>query len=226
LNQKKPINSVAIGVGAICVVLLIAMMAIYLNYNSMLQAKDAQINSLSNQLANAGIQPNPNQTPSDTGDKDSQIATLQNQIADLQSQIANLQSQLTQKNADIDSLNSQIASLNSQINDLKSIMNLQKSTIWVNDQTISQQASSYTVWTVSADYAGYVSVHIESSTVAGTHVKVIYSSHGVSFNQELVVNTGDTASFPILPSSNIQVEVGNGNILNGATETVTITYHY
>ena len=114
MSQKKPINTVAIGVSVLCVVLLMAIFAIYLNYNSMLQNKDSEIQSLKNQLADAGLEPNPNQdiTP-DTSDKDAQIANLQNQIA-------NLQSQLTQKNADIDSLNSQIASLNSQINSLKS----------------------------------------------------------------------------------------------------------
>lgn len=222
MNEKKPINKVAIAVGVLCVVLLIAMMGIYLNYNSMLQNKDSEINSLKSQLANNGITPNPSPTPNpNTGSSDKDA-----QIADLQNQVSNLQSQLTQKNADINSLNSQIASLNSQISDLQSIVNLQKSTVWVNDQTISQQASSYTVWTVSANYAGYVAVYVESSTVAGTHVRVIYSLNGVSFNQEIVVNAGDSANFPILPSSNIQVEVGNGNILNGATETVTITYYY
>jgi hypothetical protein len=106
------------------------------------------------------------------------------------------------------------------------IVNLADSIVWVNDQTISQPASSFTVWTFSASYAGYVSILVQSSTVAGTHVKVIYSAYGVNFNQEIVVNAGDTAVFPILPSSNIQVEVGNGNLVNGATETVTATYHY
>jgi hypothetical protein len=109
---------------------------------------------------------------------------------------------------------------------LQDIANLQASTVWVNDQTVSQPASSYTIWTLSATYAGYVSIYVQSSSVSGTHVRVIYSAYGVNFNQEIVVNAGNTAIFPLLPSSSIQVEVGNGNVLNGATETVTITYYY
>jgi predicted PurR-regulated permease PerM len=117
-------------------------------------------------------------------------------------------------------------SLQNQVSDLTSTLNLGKSTVVVDDQTISQPANSYTVWTFSASYAGYVSVLVQSSSVAGTHVKAIYSSNGVSFNQEIVVNAGHTANFPVLPSSSIQIEVGNGDLFNGATETVTITYNY
>lgn len=85
MTQKKPLNVVAIGVGALCVVLLIAIMAIYINYNSMLVNKDGEISSLKDQLANAGITPNPSNTNPDTNDKDARIANLQNPVADLQS---------------------------------------------------------------------------------------------------------------------------------------------
>lgn len=124
-------------------------------------------------------------------------------------------------------MNSQIANLISQISDLNSIANLQKSTVWVNDQTVSQPNGAYSTWTVSANYAGYVSVYVQSSTVSGTHVKAEYSAYGVNFNQELTVNAGSTAVFPILPSSSIKIGVGNGLVIgSGATETVTITYSY
>lgn len=123
-------------------------------------------------------------------------------------------------------IDSDYDSLNSQNTNLNNVVNLASSTVWVDDQTISQPANSYTVWTFSASYAGYVSVLVQSSSVAGTHVNAIYSSHGVNFNQEIVVNAGSTANFPVLPSSNIRIEVGNGDPFNGATETVTITYNY
>jgi chaperonin cofactor prefoldin len=112
MSEKKPINKVAIGVGVLCVVLLIAMFAIYLNYNSMLRDKDEQIASLNTQIASLGGNPNPN-TSTEVSDLQAQIASLQNQVNDLQSQ-------LSQKNADINSLNSQITSLNSQISSLNS----------------------------------------------------------------------------------------------------------
>ena len=104
--------------------------------------------------------------------------------------------------------------------------NLFISTGWAYDQTVSQPASSYTVWNFSASYAGYVSVWVRFSNVSGTNVRVSYSSNGVNFSQEKVVNAGDTANFPILPSPSIQVEVGNSNLVGGAIETVTIAYYY
>lgn len=224
MTQKKPLNTVAIGVGVLCFVLLIGIMAIYLTYNSMLRDKDAQIESLNTQIASLGGQPNPNTS--------TEVSDLQAQIASLQGQVNDLQSQLSQKNADIDSLNSQIANLNSQIDnlnsqiaDLNSIINLQKSTIWVDSKTVSQTASSYTYWTGTANNAGYVNVYVESSTTSNTYVEVKYSSYGVSYDNKITVGTSGSALFPVLPAS-IEVRVGNSNLLNGATETVTITYIY
>jgi len=121
---------------------------------------------------------------------------------------------------------SEYNALQDQVSDLTSTLSLGKSTVWVNNQTISQPASSYTTWNFSASYAGYVSIWIQSSNVSGTHVKAIYSAYGVNLNQEIVVSAGNPATFPILPASNIQIEVGNDNLVNGATETVTITYYY
>jgi hypothetical protein len=129
---------------------------------------------------------------------------------------------------------------NNTISSLTSIVSLANSTVWVNDETVSQGAGAYTNWTFSASYAGYVSVFIQTSTVSGTHVQVVYSwygvrygvkfnqdsSYGVNFNQEITVSAGSSAVFPLLPSSSITVGVGNGNILSSATETVTITYYY
>jgi predicted PurR-regulated permease PerM len=119
-----------------------------------------------------------------------------------------------------------IASLQNQVGDLNSIINLEKSTVWVNDQTVSQPASSYTYWTVSADYAGYISVQVQTSTTTNTYVRVIWSAYGVNYDHQITVGTSGTAVFPVLPCSNIEIRVGNSNIVNGATETVTITYHY
>jgi len=123
---------------------------------------------------------------------------------------------------------SEYDSLQNQVNDLNSIINLEKSTVWIDDQTISQPASSYTSWepTFSAPYAGYVSVWVQTSTTDKTYVRVIWSSHGIDFNQQVSVGASGTALFPVLPSSSIEIRVGNTNLFNGATETVTITYYY
>ena len=120
------------------------------------------------------------------------------------------------------------ASLQAQISNLTSIIGLGNSSVWVNDQTLSQPAGSYNDWSpaFSASYCGYLVVQVLTSTTDKTYVRVSYSSHGVSYDNQTGVGSGGTATFPILPSSSIDVRIGNTNLVNGATETVTITYYY
>jgi hypothetical protein len=108
---------------------------------------------------------------------------------------------------------------------LTATVNLEREAYWRLNQTISQPPSSYTNWTVTASYAGYVSVDVQSST-NNTYVQLIWSSHGISFDQKIVVGTNGTASFPILPASNIDIRIGNSNVFDEATENVTATYYY
>lgn len=195
-EKEKKLRAAAIGVGTLCAILLIALAYSVVTYTSMLQNKDSQIESLNSQIATLGGKPNPNTST---------------QVSDLQTQIANL--------------NSQISGLNSQINDLKSIVNLQKSESGISDQTVNQPANSYTSWKISASNAGYFVVNVQSSTTTKTYVEVKYSAYGITYDNRVGVGSGGSASFPVLPA-NIEVDVGNTNLLNGATETVTITYHY
>jgi hypothetical protein len=130
--------------------------------------------------------------------------------------------------ANEDSLNSQITSLQTQVSDLTS---LTSSTVWVDDQSVSQSASGYTYWDFSANYAGYVSVAVGSSTTSNTYVEVSWFAYlgnykSISYDSgQISVGYGNTVNFPILPSSNIEIRVGNTNLINGASETVTITYY-
>jgi hypothetical protein len=137
----------------------------------------------------------------------------------LQGQITNLQNQITL-------LNAQTTLLNAQISNLTNIVNLAKSTVWVNNQTITQPSYHYTSWTKSASYAGYVSVNVQSSTTSNTYVEVIWSAYSGGYDNRTTVGASGTAVFPVLPSSTIEIRVGNTNLLNGATETVTVTYYY
>jgi hypothetical protein len=134
---------------------------------------------------------------------------------------------------------SQTASLNSEVSDLTEIANLDKYTTWVNDTTVTQTANNYTSWSFSARYAGYFSVNVQSSTTNNTYARAIYSSYGVDYDNTITVGTSGTATFPVLPavlrymtsSTNarsyfIEIRVGNTNLVNGATENVTITYYY
>jgi hypothetical protein len=90
---------------------------------------------------------------------------------------------------------------------------------------VSQPAGTYNFWTHSTTYAGYVRVSVESSTTDKTYIEVLWSSHGVNYDYSLSVGVSGTGVFPVLPSS-VEVRVGNSNLLNGATETVSITYYY
>jgi nitrate reductase NapE component len=145
---------------------------------------------------------------------------------------------------------SQISSLNSEVGNLTYIASLDKSTVWVNDTTVTQTASNYTSWSFSADYAGYVSVNVQSSTTNNTYVRVIYSAYSINYDNTITVGTSGTASFPVLfaplafmtPSippgtpprsfpysigyTSIELRAGNTNTVGNATETVTITYYY
>lgn len=136
----------------------------------------------------------------------------------------------------------QISSLSSKVSDLTDTLNMGKSTILVNNQTVSQTADNYTSWMFnyeppyeiskliepwplpswSIKYAGILWVTVRSSTNK-TYVRAIYA--GWFDSQEDVGTTGG-AIFPVFPSGNIEIRVGNTNTTENATETVTITYYY
>jgi hypothetical protein len=252
VNETKPSEtkprkvvrrSVAVALGIVCIILVagLGVMA-YVSYsptsgssNATLQAK---IDQLQTWLDGNKTLLNQTQTwlSGNVTSYEAQISTLNARITQLQTW---LDGNITAHNDYVathsytnDQYNAYVADHHHTDEDYANyynIANLALSTVWVNDQTVSQPAGgigvSYTSWTESASYAGYVSVWVQSSSVSGTHVRVIYSSNGVNFDQEIVVSVGGTAVFPILPSS-VQVEVGNANLSGGATETVTITYHY
>jgi chaperonin cofactor prefoldin len=193
----------AIALGIICVILAVSLGITAFSLNS-------QINSLNSQIINLR----------------NQIVAKNYTISSLNSQIASLNSQINSLNSRITSLQDQITSLQNQVNDLKEIINLEKSKTWVVRQTVSQPARSYTHWSFSTDYAGYIVVTVHSSTTDNTYVRVTWSSYGIRYDNTITVGVSGTAVFPVLPCSNVEVRVGNLNLLSGATETVTITYYY
>lgn len=155
---------------------------------------------------------------------------LQNQNNQLQAWLNGNESELYQAqnwlSGNITSLTGNITTLQSQVNNLTSIINLANSIVWLNDQTISQPHGSSTSWTESANYAGYVSIFVLSSTTNSTYARVLYSVDGVNYDNAVSVGASGIVYFPVLPSSSITAEVGNNNAVGGATETVTITYYY
>jgi cell division protein FtsL len=142
--------------------------------------------------------------------KDSEIASLTSQISSLTSQIAD------------NSL--QIETLTSQKNELQDIVSLAESAIWV-DETLIHPAGYYSYWTFAADYAGYVKVRLETSNVTDNYVRVIYSSHGVDYDNQIDIVAGGVAVFPILPSTSIEIRFDTKSPV-ASTATLTITYYY
>lgn len=173
MSEKKVVNrNVVIGIGVLCIVLLVTMVGLVVGYTSVLNNKD--------------------------------------------SQIANLQSQVEFDNSTIDRLTA--------------IVNLSNSTVWVNNESINQPAgnisNTYTSWSYSVSYAGYVVVDVLSSSNSNTYVELEYSWNGFNYDNTTNVGSGGSAWLPVLPANNIAVRVINNNFFAGASETVTITYWY
>jgi len=72
-------------------------------------------------------------------------------------------------------LQNQNKQLQNQVNNLTGILNLIKSTVWVDNQTITEiPQDSTTNWTCKADYLGYISVQVYSGTTVPA-AEVAYS---------------------------------------------------
>lgn len=255
-EKKLVNRSIVVALGLLCIILFAATVGTAIYYNNMNDTYTAththansEYASLTTQLAtaNENISSLNNQLSALQND----LANKSTQSTDLQTQVNTLASQLKYENSTIRTIedyynsliyvlntqvhdtaielttaNTQITSLQNQINALNDIANLSISTIWINNQTINQPAGSYTTFSKSASYAGYISIQISSSTTSSTYANVTYSSHGVNYNSQTNVGISGIAYFPILPSPNIIIAVGNGQTNGNATENVTVTYYY
>jgi hypothetical protein len=124
---------------------------------------------------------------------------------------------------------SEFEDLEFQLRELNDTLNLKKSTIWVDNQTVSQSAGDYTSWTLSPSYAGYLEILLSSSTTPNTYVEVLVpSGYGIPPQRINGAPWGGYIynNFPVLPLAPVEIRVGNTNTVANATETVTITYHY
>jgi ribosomal protein L40E len=157
----------------------------------------------------------------------SEVNYLNSSYASLQSSYSSLQSQYSSLKSSYSSLQSQYSSLQSSYSSLQSIVSLSDSSVFVNQQTVSEPAGSSYSWTFNVNYAGYIVVYVSSSTTSNTYVEISgYSNNGISYNSgHVTIGTSGSVAYPVLPGSVI-VYVGNTNLFSGATETVTITYYY
>jgi hypothetical protein len=125
-----------------------------------------------------------------------------------------------------DSKDTQIVDLQSQITDLNLILNLGKNETVVNNFAVNQGANSgSTVIQRGFFYSGYLLVS-GTSTTENAYVKLDYWFNGklYSFNQTL--GTAGELLFIIPKTDAAAIYAGNTNPTDGATETLTIVYHY
>jgi len=232
-KSKKRVVGIKTAIALIIVVVLLAAVLGYsmYYYTAEINSKNNTLSSMNNEL---------NSKNSTIQSLNSQIISLNNQIANLKAQLStsngtiqSLSSQINTLNSEISSLNNQIANLKAQLNtsngtiaNLQEILSLNETTVEISDQTISQPAGYYTYWTFSIPYAGYIVVEVLSSTSTNTYAIVSWSSYGVDYSDSVTVGSSGTVNFPVLPSSNVVVGVGNSDLIIGATETVTILYYY
>jgi cell division protein FtsB len=101
MSEKKVVSrNVAIALGIIVIIVLVGLVGAIADYTSVINNKDSQIQTLTNQK--------------------NQLQTwLKGNITYYNSQIASLQNQISNLNSQINSLNAQITNLQNQINSLK-----------------------------------------------------------------------------------------------------------
>jgi len=123
--------------------------------------------------------------------------------------------------------NADYDALQNQVNDLNDTVNLKKSTVMIN-QTINNIAGHVATWkpNTSFPYAGYAVVQINSLTGNNnTFVEMTFSSTNYNADYRQSVGTSATVAFPILPTTNLEINFGTSDG-SAANETVVMIYFY
>lgn len=229
-EKKVATRTLVIALGIICAVLVIGLVGAMANYTGIINGKDntitadnTQMQTMTNRESQLQTWLNGNKTLLGQAQTwlDGNKTLLGQTQTWLNGNETSLQTEIATLNSTISSLKAQITGLQSQITNLTGIVNLTNSTIWINDKTESQPGGSPWTFSASVPYAGYLNVSILSSTAYNLTIKVIYTSHGANYNQPISVSPGESAVFPVLPSS-VEIEVATAA---AATETLTITYY-
>jgi hypothetical protein len=168
----------------------------------------------------------------------SENAGLEGNMTSLNQQILNLQNMLSQRDGTISDKDSQISSLNNQLsglnNDLQSVLNvlyMNASATLLSTQEFSLAAGeNSSMWEAGVDYlgldyAGYVVVSVGSSSDT-TFVQIVYSGYGINFDETKIVGTSGSAGFPVLPNDNINIIIGNTELVDSVNGTIVVTYYY
>ncbi|MGD0159504.1 MAG: hypothetical protein ABSB89_04325 [Candidatus Bathyarchaeia archaeon] len=222
MNKKKTsMKRSTLGLVIICFLLVAALGGIIAYYMITIHDKNNQLNTVNGQLTSLISFIDTNWT--EEGNSSLPVNTV---ISELNATINELQVFSTSQIVALTENNTNLAA---NITTLNGLLSLSSSSIWVNNETVSEPAGGMGIawynWTFPASYAGYVTINVSSAS-ADAWARTEYSAYGVSYSNQADLGTNGTASFPILPSSNITVGVGNENLSGEATQTVTITYYY
>jgi len=207
------------------VAFLAALIVPFVGYTWIMNNKDGIISARDSQISDLQNQRNHMQTWLDgnTTYYSNQMSDLQDQKNQVQAWLDGNRTYCANQIADKDT---QIASLQAQVDNLNSIANLSEYEIIVSEKTVNQGPNSATlVLYLSFPYAGYL--HISStSTTSDAYVTVDYWFQGKLFSSTEPVGTFGDKIFPVLKSDAAAIYIGNTNLLDGVTHTLTIAYYY
>jgi hypothetical protein len=145
--------------------------------------------------------------------------------ATLSTENASLHSQFTSLNTTHQAYVDTHSHTDTEVDELNKIINLEKSEVLQDNLTFIQNPSDTVTFQYAKQYAGYLEVRVNSTSIT-TFVTVQYDAFEFSFDETQVVGRGGLAVFPLLPSDEIEVIIGNNNFMQDATITIHITYHY
>ncbi|MGB9853631.1 MAG: hypothetical protein ACPLRY_02325 [Candidatus Bathyarchaeales archaeon] len=201
-SQKKVFGKkVVVALGIIFVVLLAGLVGTLAFYIP-------RVNSLNLQIA----------------EKDKTISSLNSQLAEKDGIISSLNSQISTFQNSLASKDSEIKSLNSTILSLYDYLYLNASTLLVYTSVTQEANSSTTVWNYMLQFAGYITVYIQSSSNT-TYVELSYSYHEVDYHNTVTVGVNGTAAFPVLPAL-VKINVGNEDTISPVTTSIMAIYYY
>ncbi len=164
---------------------------------------------------------------SQIAEKNFNIAELNANITSLNTQVSDLQDNLDQKDSEISDLEESLEYLSALTEHYFSILLMNESSYLLAQRDVAMNASESTmIYQYGLDYAGYVSVNVESTSNT-TYVQLLYSYKGVNYNQNATVAENGIAYFPVLPAVT-EIWIGNAETYNGdiVNATVTAVYYY
>ena len=138
MTEKKMVSrKITAGISILCIVLLVGFVGAVINYNSLLNVKDAVISEKNLMIGNQTSQVSTLQELTD--ERQTEIEDLTSQLSQDNSTIANIDQQLSQKNNQVANLNEQVNQKENEISSLSSQLSQKESTIANLNEQVNQK---------------------------------------------------------------------------------------